>query len=30
VPPKVEYGLTDRGRGLLPALRALHLWAEQL
>lgn len=30
VPPKVEYGLTERGRGLQPALRALHVWAEQL
>ncbi len=29
VPPKVEYGLTDWGEQLCPALDALLLWAEQ-
>ncbi len=29
VPPKVEYGLTEWGRALCPALDALLLWAEQ-
>lgn len=29
VPPKVEYGLTEWGEGLCPALDALLLWAEQ-
>ncbi len=29
VPPKVEYGLTDWGEKLCPALDALLLWAEQ-
>lgn len=28
VPPKVEYGLTDWGEKLCPALDALLLWAE--
>src|SRR6476646_5511263 len=27
VPPKVEYGLTDRGQALCPALDALLKWA---
>src|SRR5258708_4346093 len=29
VPPKVEYGLTDWGQALGPALEALLKWAEQ-
>lgn len=29
VPPKVEYGLTEWGQALCPALDALLLWAEQ-
>jgi DNA-binding HxlR family transcriptional regulator len=29
VPPKVEYGLTDWGQSLCPALDALLTWAEQ-
>jgi DNA-binding HxlR family transcriptional regulator len=29
VPPKVEYGLTDWGQALCPALDALLHWAEQ-
>ncbi|PZU56456.1 MAG: transcriptional regulator [Sphingobium sp.] len=29
VPPKVEYGLTDWGQALCPALDALLGWAEQ-
>ena len=29
VPPKVEYGLTEWGEGLCPALDALLLWAER-
>jgi len=29
VPPKVEYGLTDWGEKLCPALDAFLLWAEQ-
>ncbi|TWB22517.1 HxlR family transcriptional regulator [Nitrospirillum amazonense] len=29
VPPKVEYGLTDWGQALCPALDALLAWAEQ-
>ena len=28
VPPKVEYSLTDRGKSLLPVLRAMHKWGE--
>ena len=28
VPPKVEYGLTDWGQSLCPALDALLTWAE--
>jgi len=28
IPPRVEYELTDDGRGLLPALTALRAWAE--
>jgi DNA-binding HxlR family transcriptional regulator len=27
VPPRVEYGLTDRGRALRPAINALERWA---
>jgi DNA-binding HxlR family transcriptional regulator len=26
VPPRVEYGLTERGRALLPLLEGLHAW----
>ena len=26
IPPKVEYSLTDRGKSLIPFLRALDLW----
>lgn len=29
VPPKVEYGLTDWGQALCPALDALLTWSEQ-
>ncbi|EIZ78465.1 putative transcriptional regulator [Novosphingobium sp. Rr 2-17] len=29
VPPKVEYGLTDWGQSLCPALDALLKWAER-
>ncbi len=29
VPPKVEYGLTDWGQSLCPALDGLLTWAEQ-
>ncbi len=29
VPPKVEYGLTDWGQSLCPALDALLQWAEK-
>ncbi len=29
VPPRVEYGLTDRGQALCPALDALLTWVEQ-
>ncbi|WP_108682994.1 helix-turn-helix domain-containing protein [Methyloceanibacter sp. wino2] len=29
VPPKVEYGLTDWGQALCPALDALLTWAEE-
>ncbi|MDG3440377.1 winged helix-turn-helix transcriptional regulator [Nitrospirillum amazonense] len=29
VPPKVEYGLTDWGQALCPALDSLLAWAEQ-
>jgi DNA-binding HxlR family transcriptional regulator len=29
VPPKVEYGLTDWGQALCPALDALLTWAEK-
>jgi len=28
VPPKVEYSLTDLGRGLLPVLDTMVLWGE--
>ena len=27
VPPRVEYGLTEKGRALEPAVRALKVWA---
>jgi DNA-binding HxlR family transcriptional regulator len=26
VPPRVEYGLTERGQALLPVLEGLHAW----
>ena len=26
VPPRVEYGLTERGQALLPVLDGLHAW----
>ncbi|MBO0344475.1 winged helix-turn-helix transcriptional regulator [Roseibium limicola] len=29
VPPKVEYSLTDMGRGLFPILRALKDWGDE-
>jgi DNA-binding HxlR family transcriptional regulator len=29
VPPKVEYGITDWGQALCPALDAILTWAEQ-
>jgi DNA-binding HxlR family transcriptional regulator len=29
VPPRVEYGLTELGSSLLPALVGLHEWAER-
>ncbi|BCS54419.1 hypothetical protein GSbR_42500 [Geobacter sp. SVR] len=29
VPPRVDYGLTEQGRGLCPALDALLVWAAQ-
>lgn len=29
VPPRVEYALTERGRGLIPVLEALRDWAER-
>ena len=29
VPPRVEYSLTDCGRGLLPVISALTDWSEQ-
>lgn len=28
IPPKVEYGLTERGRSLLPLLREMCRWGE--
>ncbi|MGZ3583005.1 MAG: winged helix-turn-helix transcriptional regulator [Ktedonobacterales bacterium] len=30
VPPKVEYSLTELGRGSEPALRQLNAWGEQM
>ncbi len=30
VPPKVDYGLTEQGKRLCPALDALLVWAAQL
>lgn len=29
LPPRVEYGLTERGRGALQVVNALEAWAEQ-
>jgi DNA-binding HxlR family transcriptional regulator len=29
IPPKVEYGLTERGKALLPALNELSKWGEE-
>ncbi len=29
VPPKVDYGLTEQGKGLCPALDALLVWAAE-
>jgi len=29
IPPKVEYGLTERGKTLLPALNELSIWGEE-
>lgn len=29
IPPKVEYGLTERGKALLPALNELSIWGEE-
>ena len=26
VPPRVEYGLSERGQALLPVLEGLHAW----
>ena len=28
IPPKVEYSLTDRGRSLLPVIRAMQEWGK--
>jgi len=30
IPPKVEYSLTELGRGLEPVLRAMHVWGQRL
>lgn len=30
VPPRVEYGLTDRGRALRPAINALERWGARV
>jgi DNA-binding HxlR family transcriptional regulator len=30
IPPKVEYSLTELGRGSEPALRQLNAWGEQM
>lgn len=30
VPPPVDYALTERGRGLAPAIQALKIWGEAL
>lgn len=30
VPPKVEYSLTEVGRGVGPVLKMLHLWGEEI
>lgn len=29
VPPRVEYGLTERGRGLLTVIAAMRAWGEE-
>ena len=29
IPPKVEYGLTERGKSLMPVLDSLCIWGEQ-
>lgn len=28
VPPRVEYALTERGRSVLPVIKAMRLWGE--
>lgn len=30
IPPQVEYSLTDSGRELIPALKALAHWGEKM
>ncbi len=30
VPPKVEYSLTEIGRGVGPVLKMLHIWGEEI
>lgn len=29
VPPRVEYGLTDKGRDLLPVIKSMIAWADK-
>ncbi len=29
IPPRVEYSLTERGKGLIPALNELYIWGKQ-
>ena len=30
IPPTVEYGLTERGKTLIPALESIYEWAEKI
>lgn len=29
IPPRVEYGLSDRGQSLVPVLNTIHTWGEE-
>ncbi|MHC1683011.1 MAG: winged helix-turn-helix transcriptional regulator [Clostridiaceae bacterium] len=29
IPPKVEYKLTEKGKGVIPLLKSMYIWGEQ-